>query len=201
MLLTIELWRTKYWMKGLCLLSPVPWWHNVMVSAILTLVSLWSLSSLVTIIWDKDPGAQCGLGNGHQGNVMSSNVVQDLINDQQTSQRMSSWDHQDSGGICVSLFGSRWWLYSAFSKCCGQVAPNSWGQTVHIITNDDKKRSETKYITLHLCNRRFKWVFFSWIFVRCGVQTGKRVISKALFNFKTVCARHFTNVLLIWSSF
>ena len=41
--------------------------------------------------------------------------------------------------------------YSAFSKCCGQVAPNSRGQTVHIITNDDKKGSETKYITLHLC--------------------------------------------------
>ena len=90
--------------------------------------------------------------------------------------------------------------YSAFSKCCGQVAPNSPGQTVHIITNDDKKGSETKYITLHLCITVVSNEFSSHEFLS-GVQTGKGVISNALFNFKTVCARHFTNVLLIWSSF
>ena len=129
-------------------LSCVSWWHNVRVSAMLTLphhpVWLWSVSALVTIIQDKDPGARCGLGNGHRGNAMSSNVVQVLINDQQTSQKVSSRDHTQDG-ICVSFVWVPMMIIQHFLNIVADAAPNSRGQTVLIITNDDKKGSETKY--------------------------------------------------------
>ena len=89
-------------------------------------------------------GPRCGLGNGHRGNVMSSNVVQDLINDQQTSQSMSSWGHTQDG-ICVSFVWIPMMIIQHFLNVVASAAPNSRGQTVLIITNDDKKRSETKY--------------------------------------------------------
>ena len=89
-------------------------------------------------------GPQCGLGNGHRGNAMSSNVVQDLINDQQTSQSMSSRDHTQDG-ICVSFVWVSMMIIQHFLNVVASAAPNSRGQTVLIITNDDKKGSETKY--------------------------------------------------------
>ena len=98
----------------------------------------------MTIIRDKDPGAQCGLGNGHRGNAMSSNVVQVLINDQQTSQKVSSRDHTQDG-ICVSFVWVPMMIIQHFLNIVADAAPNSRGQTVLIITNDDKKGSETKY--------------------------------------------------------
>ena len=147
MLLTIELW-TKYWMKGLCLMSPgdtMSWSPQYW---------LWMSASPCVIVICVSPcdnypgqrpwGPQCGLGNGHRGNVMSSNVVQDLINDQQTSQSMSSRDHTQDG-ICVSFVWVPMMIIQHFLNVVASAAPNSRGQTVLIITNDDKKGSETKY--------------------------------------------------------
>ena len=198
MLLTIELW-TKYWMT--LSLSYVSWWHNVMVSAMLTLPHhrVWSVSALVTIIRDKDPGARCGLGNGHRGNAVSSNVVLVLINDQQSSQEVSTRDHTQDG-ICVSFVWVPMMIIQHFLNVVAKwplIAEVRLFSSLPMMIRKGLKPN----ITLHLYNRRFKWVFFSWIFVRVQTGKGMRVISKALFNFKTVCARHFTNVLLIWSSF
>ena len=105
---------------------------------------VWSVSALVTIIRDKDPGARCGLGNGHRGNAVSSNVVLVLINDQQSSQEVSTRDHTQDG-ICVSFVWVPMMIIQHFLNIVANAAPNNRGQTVLIITNDDKKGSETKY--------------------------------------------------------
>ena len=80
-----------------------------------------------------------------------------MINKPVTS--MSSRDHTQDG-ICVSFVWVPMMIIQHFLNVVASAAPNSRGQTVLIITNDDKKGSETKY-NPHLYNRRFKWVFFS----------------------------------------